>query len=114
MPKITVTFDIPENKDALFQKYDNILACNLTQDDQYAIRNLLEESLDRNAIDYKNPTENTLIGLLNTVINQQRPDDKRSFLNLSLITFMTILKMTTTLTQKLSKAISKLLAPIVP
>ena len=49
MPKITVTFDIPENKDALFQKYDNILACNLTQDDQYAIRNLLEESLDRNA-----------------------------------------------------------------
>lgn len=79
MPKITLTFDIPEDKETLFQKYDNILTNNLTQDDQYAIRNLLEETLDRNAIDYKNPTENALIGLLSTVIDQQRPDDKRSF-----------------------------------
>lgn len=79
MPKITLTFNIPENKETLFQKYDNLLTYNLTQDDQYAIRNLLEETLDRNAINYKNPTENALIGLLSTVIDQQRPDDKRSF-----------------------------------
>lgn len=79
MPKITVTFDIPEKTETLFQEYDNIPTYRLTQHDQYAIRNLLEETLDRNAIDYKNPTENTLIGLLSTVIDQQRPDDKRSF-----------------------------------
>lgn len=79
MPKITLTFDIPENKETLFQKYDNILTNNLTQDDQYAIRNLLENTLDRNAVNYQNPTENALIRLLSTTINQQRPDDKRSF-----------------------------------
>lgn len=79
MPKITVTFDIPEKTETLFQEYDNIPTYRLTQHDQYAIRNLLEETLDRNAIDYKNPTENALIGLLSTVIDQQRPDDKRSF-----------------------------------
>ena len=79
MPKITVTFDIPEKTETLFQEYDNIPTYRLTQHDQYAIRNLLEETLDRNAIDYKNPTENALIGLLNTVIYQQRPDEKRSF-----------------------------------
>lgn len=79
MPKITLTFDIPEDKETLFQKYDNLLTYNLTQDDQYAIQKLLEETLDRNAINYKNPTENALIGLLSTVIDQQRPDDKRSF-----------------------------------
>lgn len=79
MPKITVTFDIPENKETLFQKYDNILTNNLTQDDQYAIRNLLENTLDRNAINYQNSTENALIRLLSTTISQQRPDDKRSF-----------------------------------
>ena len=43
------------------------------------IRDLLEKTLDRNTINYKNPTENALIGLLSTVIDQQRPDDKRSF-----------------------------------
>lgn len=79
MPKITVTFDIPEKTESLFQEYDNVPTYQLTQDDQYAIRNLLEETLDRNAIDYKNPTENALIGLLSNVIDQQRPDDKRSF-----------------------------------
>ena len=79
MPKITVTFDIPEKTESLFQEYDNVPTYQLTQHDQYAIRDLLEETLDRNAIDYKNPTENALIGLLSTVINQQRPDDKRSF-----------------------------------
>lgn len=79
MPKITLTFDIPEDKEALFQEYDNLLTYSLTQDDQYAIRDLLEETLDRNAINYKNPTENALIDLLSTVIDQQRPDDKRSF-----------------------------------
>ena len=79
MPKVTITFDIPEKIEALFQEYDNVPTYRLTQHDQYAIRNLLEETLDRNAIDYKNPTENALIGLLSTVINQQRPDDKRSF-----------------------------------
>ena len=79
MPKITVTFDIPEKTESLFQEYDNIPTYRLTQHDQYAIRDLLEETLDRNAIDYKNPTENALIGLLSTVIDQQRPDDKRSF-----------------------------------
>lgn len=79
MPKITITFDIPEKTKSLFQEYDNVPTYRLTQHDQYAIRNLLEETLDRNAIDYKNPTENALIGLLSTVINQQRPDDKRSF-----------------------------------
>lgn len=79
MPKITVTFDIPEKTESLFQEYDNVPTYQLTQHDQYAIRNLLEETLDRNAIDYKNPTENALIGLLSTVIDQQRPDDKRSF-----------------------------------
>lgn len=79
MPKITVTFDIPEKTETLFQEYDNIPTYRLTQHDQYAIRNLLEETLDRNAIDYKNPTENALIGLLSTIIDQQRPDDKRSF-----------------------------------
>lgn len=79
MPKITVTFDIPEKTENLFQEYGNVPTYQLTQHDQYAIRNLLEETLDRNAIDYKNPTENALIGLLSTVINQQRPDDKRSF-----------------------------------
>ena len=79
MPKITVTFDIPEKTETLFQEYDNIPTYRLTQHDQYAIRDLLEETLDRNAIDYKNPTENALIGLLNTVIYQQRPDEKRSF-----------------------------------
>lgn len=78
MPKITVTFDIPEKTKALFQEYDNLPTYQLTQDDQYAIRDLLEETLDRNAINYQNPTENALIGLLSTVINQQRPDDKRS------------------------------------
>lgn len=79
MPKITVTFDIPEKTENLFQEYDNVPTYQLTQHDQYAIRNLLEETLDRNAIDYKNPTENALIGLLSTIIDQQRPDDKRSF-----------------------------------
>lgn len=79
MPKITITFDIPEKTESLFQEYDNVPTYQLTQDDQYAIRNLLEETLDRNTIDYKNPTENALIGLLSTVIDQQRPDDKRSF-----------------------------------
>jgi hypothetical protein len=79
MPKITITFDIPEKTESLFQEYDNIPTYRLTQHDQYAIRNLLEETLDRNAINYKNPTENALIGLLSTVIDQQRPDDKRSF-----------------------------------
>ena len=79
MPKITVTFDIPEDKEALFQKYNNLLTNNLTQNDQYAIRNLLKETLDRSAINYQNPTENALIGLLNTVIYQQRPNEKRSF-----------------------------------
>lgn len=79
MPKITVTFDIPEDKEALFQKYDNHLTYNLTQDDQYAIRDLLENTLDRNAVNYQNPTENALIRLLSTTISQQRPDDKRSF-----------------------------------
>ena len=79
MPKITVTFDIPEKTETLFQEYDNIPTYRLTQHDQYAIRNLLEETLNRNAINYKNPTENALIGLLSTVIDQQRPDDKRSF-----------------------------------
>lgn len=79
MPKITLTFDIPEDKETLFQKYDNILTNNLTQDDQYAIRNLLENTLDRNAVNYQNSTENALIRLLSTTISQQRPDDKRSF-----------------------------------
>lgn len=79
MPKVTITFDIPEKTENLFQEYNNVPTYKLTQHDQYAIRNLLEETLDRNAIDYKNPTENALIGLLSTVINQQRPDDKRSF-----------------------------------
>lgn len=79
MPKVTVTFDIPEKTESLFQEYDNVPTYQLTQHDQYAIRNLLEETLDRNAIDYKNPTENALIGLLSTIIDQQRPDDKRSF-----------------------------------
>lgn len=79
MPKITLTFDIPEDKEALFQEYDNLLTYSLTQDDQYAIRDLLEETLDRNSINYQNPTENTLIRLLDTTISQQRPDDKRSF-----------------------------------
>lgn len=79
MPKITVTFDIPEKTESLFQEYDNIPTYRLTQHDQYAIRDLLEETLDRNTINYKNPTENALIGLLSTVIDQQRPDDKRSF-----------------------------------
>lgn len=79
MPKITVTFDIPEKTKSLFQEYDNVPTYQLTQHDQYAIRDRLEETLDRNAINYKNPTENALIGLLSTVINQQRPDDKRRF-----------------------------------
>ena len=79
MPKITLTFDIPEDKETLFQKYDKLLTYNLTQDDQYAIRNLLENTLDRNAVNYQNSTENALIDLLSTVIDQQRPDDKRSF-----------------------------------
>lgn len=79
MPKVTVTFDIPEKTENLFQEYDNVPTYQLTQHDQYAIRNLLEETLDRNAINYQNPTENALIGLLSTVIDQQRPDDKRSF-----------------------------------
>lgn len=79
MPKVTITFDIPEKTESLFQEYDNVPTYQLTQHDQYAIRNLLEETLDRNAIDYKNPTENAIIGLLSTVIDQQRPDDKRSF-----------------------------------
>lgn len=79
MPKITVTFDIPEKTKSLFQEYDNMLTYNLTQDDQYAIRDLLENTLDRNAVNYQNPTENTLIRLLSTTISQQRPDDKRSF-----------------------------------
>ena len=79
MPKITLTFDIPEDKETLFQKYDKLLTYNLTQDDQYAIRDLLENTLDRNAVNYQNPTENALIRLLSTTINQQRPDDKRSF-----------------------------------
>lgn len=79
MPKITLTFDIPEDKEALFQEYDNLLTYSLTQDDQYAIRDLLEETLDRNSINYQNPTENALIRLLDTTIRQQRPDDKRSF-----------------------------------
>ena len=79
MPKIILTFDIPEKTESLFQEYDRVPTYQLTQDDQYAIRDLLEETLDRNAINYKNPTENALIGLLSTVIDQQRPDDKRSF-----------------------------------
>ena len=79
MPKVTITFDIPEKTESLFQEYDNVPTYSLTQHDQYTIRNLLEETLDRNAINYKNPTEDALIGLLSTVINQQRPDDKRSF-----------------------------------
>ena len=79
MPKITLTFNIPEDKEALFQKYDNHLTYNLTQDDQYAIRDLLENTLDRNAVNYQNPTENALIRLLSITISQQRPDDKRSF-----------------------------------
>lgn len=79
MPKVTITFNIPEDKETLFQKYDNLLTYSLTQDDQYAIRNLLEETLDQNSINYQNPTENALIRLLSTSINQQRPDDKRSF-----------------------------------
>lgn len=79
MPKITVTFDIPEKTESLFQEYDSVPTYQLTQHDQYAIRDLLEETLDRNAIDYKNPTENALISLLSTIIDQQRPDDKRSF-----------------------------------
>lgn len=79
MPKITLTFNIPENKETLFQKYDNLLTYNLTQDDQYAIQKLLEETLDRNSINYQNPIENALIYLLSTTISQQRPDDKRSF-----------------------------------
>lgn len=79
MPKITVTFDIPEKTKSLFQEYGNVPTHQLTQHDQYAIRNLLEETLDRNAVNYQNPTENALIGLLSTVIDQQRPDDKRSF-----------------------------------
>lgn len=79
MPKITVTFDIPENTEALFQEYDNVPTYQLTQHDQYAIRDRLEETLDRSSINYQNPTEKALIGLLNTIIYQQRPDDKRSF-----------------------------------
>lgn len=79
MPKITLTFDIPEKTESLFQEYNNIPTYQLTQHDQYAIRDLLEKTLDRNTINYKNPTENALIGLLSTVIDQQRPDDKRSF-----------------------------------
>lgn len=79
MPKITVTFDIPEKTENLFQEYGNVPTYQLTQHDQYAIRDLLEKTLDRNTINYKNPTENALIGLLSTVIDQQRPDDKRSF-----------------------------------
>lgn len=79
MPKITITFDIPEKTKSLFQEYGNVPTYQLTQHDQYAIRDLLEETLGRNAINYKNPTENALIGLLSTVIDQQRPDDKRSF-----------------------------------
>ena len=79
MPKITLTFNIPEKTESLFQEYNNIPTYQLTQHDQYAIRDLLEETLDRNTINYKNPTENALIGLLSTVIDQQRPDDKRSF-----------------------------------
>lgn len=79
MPKITVTFDIPENTEALFQEYDNVPTYQLTQDDQYAIQDRLEETLDRSSINYQNPTEKALIGLLNTIIYQQRPDDKRSF-----------------------------------
>lgn len=79
MPKVTITFDIPEKTESLFQEYDNIPTYQLTQHDQYAIRNLLEETLDRSSINYQNPTENALIGLLSTVINQQRPDEKRSF-----------------------------------
>lgn len=79
MPKITVTFDIPEKTESLFQEYDSVPTYQLTQHDQYAIQKLLEETLDRNAIDYKNPTENALIRLLDTTISQQRPDDKRSF-----------------------------------
>lgn len=79
MPKITITFDIPEDKETLFQKYDNHLTYNLTQDDQYAIRDLLENTLDRNSINYQSPIENALIRLLDTTISQQRPDDKRSF-----------------------------------
>lgn len=79
MPKITLTFDIPEDKETLFQKYDKLLTYNLTQDDQYAIRNLLENTLDRNVVNYQNSTENALIRLLSTTISQQRPDDKRSF-----------------------------------
>lgn len=79
MPKITVTFDIPEKTESLFQEYDNVPTYQLTQDDQYAIQNLLEETLDRNAVNYQNPIENALIRLLSTTISQQRPDDKRSF-----------------------------------
>lgn len=79
MPKITVTFDIPEKTESLFQEYDNVPTYQLTQNDQYAIQNLLEETLDRNAVNYQNPIENALIRLLSTTISQQRPDDKRSF-----------------------------------
>lgn len=79
MPKITVTFDIPEKTKSLFQEYGNVPTYQLTQHDQYAIRDLLEETLDRNSINYQNPIENALIHLLSTTISQQRPDDKRSF-----------------------------------
>lgn len=79
MPKITVTFDIPEKTESLFQEYDNVPTYQLTQHDQYAIRDLLENTLDRNAVNYQNPTENALIRLLSTTISQQRPDEKRSF-----------------------------------
>lgn len=79
MPKITVTFDIPEKTESLFQEYDNVPTYQLTQHDQYAIRDLLEETLDQNSINYQNPIENALIRLLSTTISQQRPDEKRSF-----------------------------------
>ena len=35
MPKITLTFDIPEKTESLFQEYDNIPTYQLTQHDQY-------------------------------------------------------------------------------
>lgn len=79
MPKVTITFDIPEKTENLFQEYNNVPTYQLTQHNQYAIRNLLKETLDRSAINYQNPTENALVGLLSTIINRQRPDDKRSF-----------------------------------
>jgi hypothetical protein len=79
MPKITITFDIPEKTESLFQEYNSVPTYQLTQHDQYAIRDLLEETLDRNSINYQNPIENDLIRLLDTTISQQRPDDKRSF-----------------------------------